>query len=42
MTVVVAGDPSTSTGDAAGAASTVAAKSAMATLVNCMLVGWWW
>ena len=40
MTVVVAGDSSRSTRDAAGAARTVGAKSAMATLVNCMLVGW--
>lgn len=36
MTVVVAGDSSTSTGEAAGAARAVAAKSAVASLVKCM------
>ena len=39
MTVVVARESLTSTGDAAGAASAVAAKIAMASLVNCMLIG---
>lgn len=37
MTVVVVEGSSTSVGDAAGVAITVAAKSAMASLVNCML-----
>jgi hypothetical protein len=37
--VVVARGASTSTGEAAGAASAVAAKTGMASLVNCMLVG---
>jgi hypothetical protein len=39
MTVVVAGDSSTSTGDAAGAARAAEAKSAIVSLTNCMLEG---
>jgi hypothetical protein len=36
---VVAGDSSTSTGDAAGAARAAEAKSAIVSLTNCMLEG---